>query len=85
MPIRRAMPLASFMTSTASGGARRQRDCVSSVRPKCGTISVEGGMPVDSFRGLRALLVVHGFMTLAAGIVLAAAPGFIPHIVGIDL
>jgi hypothetical protein len=26
-------------------------------------------------RGLRALLLVHGFITLAAGIVLATAPG----------
>jgi hypothetical protein len=33
--------------------------------------------------GLRALLVVHGFITLAAAIVLAAAPGLIPSFVGI--
>ena len=36
-------------------------------------------------RGLRALLVVHGFITLAAAIVLAVAPGLIPGVVGIDL
>jgi hypothetical protein len=42
-------------------------------------------MPVNTFRGLRALLVVHGFITLAAGIVLTVAPSFIPHIVGIHL
>jgi hypothetical protein len=36
-------------------------------------------------RGLRILLVGHGFITLAAGIVLAIAPGFIPSAVGIHL
>ena len=33
--------------------------------------------------GLRALLVVHGFIALAAAIVLAAAPSLIPSFVGI--
>jgi len=36
-------------------------------------------------RGLRTLLMVHGFITLAAGIVLAVAPGLIPSTVGIHL
>jgi hypothetical protein len=36
-------------------------------------------------RGLRALLVVHGCITLAAAIVLAVAPGLIPGLVGIRL
>ncbi len=36
-------------------------------------------------RGLRTLLVVHGFITLAAAIVLVVAPGLIPSVVGIDL
>jgi hypothetical protein len=36
-------------------------------------------------QGLRALLVVHGFITLAAAIVLTIAPGLIPGVVGIDL
>jgi hypothetical protein len=36
-------------------------------------------------RGLRILLVVHGFITLAAATVLVVAPGFIPRVVGIDL
>ena len=36
-------------------------------------------------QGLRALLVVHGFITLAAAIVLTVAPGLIPGVVGIDL
>jgi hypothetical protein len=36
-------------------------------------------------RGLRTLLLVHGFITLTAGIVLAIAPGLIPGIVGIHL
>jgi hypothetical protein len=36
-------------------------------------------------RGLRKLLMVHGFITLAAGIVLAVAPGAIPGTVGIHL
>ena len=34
-------------------------------------------------KGLRTLLVVHGFITLAAGIVLTVAPGLIPGVVGI--
>ncbi|KAA6462089.1 hypothetical protein DYQ86_10750 [Acidobacteria bacterium AB60] len=34
---------------------------------------------------LRILLVAHGFVTLAAALVLAVAPGFIPHVVGIQL
>ena len=36
-------------------------------------------------KGLRALLVVHGVITMAAGIVLTVAPGLIPGIVGIHL
>jgi hypothetical protein len=36
-------------------------------------------------RGLRTLLVIHGFITLAAGIVLAIAPDLIPSVVGIRL
>jgi hypothetical protein len=36
-------------------------------------------------RGLRRLLMVHGLITLAAGIVLAVAPGLIPGTVGIHL
>lgn len=36
-------------------------------------------------RGLRTLLVVHGFITSAAGVVLAVAPGLIPSAIGIDL
>ena len=36
-------------------------------------------------KGLRTLLVVHGFITLAAGIVLTVAPGLIPGVVGIRL
>jgi hypothetical protein len=36
-------------------------------------------------RGLRILLLIHGFITLAASIVLVAAPGLIPSVVGIDL
>src|SRR6202035_5753146 len=36
-------------------------------------------------KGLRAVLVVHGFITLAAAVVLAAAPRLIPGLVGIDL
>jgi hypothetical protein len=34
---------------------------------------------------LRTLLVIHGFITLAAGIVLAVAPDLIPSVVGIHL
>jgi hypothetical protein len=36
-------------------------------------------------QGLRALLVVHGCITLAAAIALTAAPGLIPGVVGIVL
>jgi hypothetical protein len=36
-------------------------------------------------RELRTLLRVHGFITLAAGTVLAVAPGLIPSAVGIHL
>jgi hypothetical protein len=36
-------------------------------------------------KGLRALLVIHGVITMAAGIVLTVAPGLIPRVVGIDL
>jgi hypothetical protein len=36
-------------------------------------------------QGMRALLVVHGCITLAAAIVLAVAPGLIPGLVGIQL
>jgi UPF0716 family protein affecting phage T7 exclusion len=39
----------------------------------------------SGYKGLRALLVVHGFITLAAGIVLIVAPGLIPSAVGIHL
>jgi len=37
------------------------------------------------YKGLRALLVVHGFITTAAGIVLTVAPSLIPGAVGIRL
>jgi hypothetical protein len=37
------------------------------------------------YKGLRALLMVHGVITLAAGIVLSIAPGLIPSAVGIHL
>jgi hypothetical protein len=36
-------------------------------------------------KGLSTLLVVHGFVTMAAGIVLAVTPGLIPSAVGIHL
>ena len=36
-------------------------------------------------KGLRALLVVHGFIATAAGIVLTVAPSLIPGVVGIRL
>ena len=36
-------------------------------------------------RGLRTLLIVHGFITLAAGVVLSVAPGLIPGTVGVPL
>jgi hypothetical protein len=37
------------------------------------------------FRSLRFLLLLHGFVTLAAGVVLVVDPGLIPHVVGITL
>jgi hypothetical protein len=36
-------------------------------------------------KGLRVLLVVHGCITLAAGLVLTVAPSLIPSVVGIHL
>jgi hypothetical protein len=36
-------------------------------------------------KGLRILLVVHGFITLAPGIVLAVAPDLILSVVGVHL
>ena len=36
-------------------------------------------------KGLRTLLVIHGFITLAAGVVLTLAPDLIPGAVGIHL
>jgi hypothetical protein len=36
-------------------------------------------------RGLRALLIIHGFITVAAAIVLTVAPALIPSAVGIHL
>ena len=36
-------------------------------------------------RGLRILLVVHGIVTLAAGVVLSLRPGLIPGTVGVRL
>src|SRR5882672_7453946 len=36
-------------------------------------------------KGLRVLLVVHGFITAAAGLVLTIAPSLIPSVVGIYL
>jgi hypothetical protein len=36
-------------------------------------------------KGLRTLLVVHGVVTLAAGIVLVVAPGLIPGAIGVHL
>lgn len=36
-------------------------------------------------RGLRTLLIVHGCITLAAGVVLSVAPGLIPGTVGVHL
>jgi hypothetical protein len=38
-----------------------------------------------TYRGLSTLLVIHGFVMLIAGIVLAVAPSLIPSVVGIDL
>ena len=42
------------------------------------------GRPMDHKR-LRALLVVHGFITAAAGLVLTIVPSLIPSVVGIYL
>ena len=36
-------------------------------------------------KGLRTLLVVHGFVTLAAAVVLVVAPGLIPSAIGVHL
>jgi len=36
-------------------------------------------------KGLRVLLVVHGFITAAAGLVLVIVPSLIPSMVGISL
>jgi hypothetical protein len=56
---------------------------------KNGSFSVSSGQRRDrsgmDYTGLRALLVVHGFITMAAGIVLTVAPGLIPSVVGIRL
>lgn len=38
-----------------------------------------------NLRGLRTLLLIHGFISLAAAIVLTLAPGLIPGTVGIHL
>src|SRR4051812_5421196 len=38
-----------------------------------------------AYSGLRTLLLIHGFITLAAGTVLAIVPGLIPSTVGIHL
>ena len=40
--------------------------------------------PMDH-RGLRALLIVQGFITAAAGLVLVIAPSLIPSVVGVYL
>jgi hypothetical protein len=42
-------------------------------------------MPVIAYAALRALLLVHGLVTLAAAVVLFVAPGFIPGLIGIGL
>lgn len=42
-------------------------------------------MPVIAYAALRALLLVHGLVTLAAALVLIIAPGFIPGLIGIGL
>jgi hypothetical protein len=42
-------------------------------------------MPTIKFDGLRRLFVFHGFITLAAAIMLTVAPGVIPSVVGIHL
>jgi hypothetical protein len=42
-------------------------------------------MPIVAYGALRALLLVHGLVTLAAAVVLVVAPAFIPALVGIEL
>jgi hypothetical protein len=42
-------------------------------------------MPIVAYAALRALLLVHGLVTLAAAVVLVVAPAFIPALVGIEL
>jgi hypothetical protein len=42
------------------------------------------GRPMDH-KGLRALLIIQGFLTAAAGLVLVIAPSLIPSAVGIYL
>src|SRR5579863_6369434 len=42
-------------------------------------------MPVIAYAPLRALLLVHGLITLAAAIVLVVVPGLIPALAGIEL
>jgi len=42
-------------------------------------------MTPNKLKGLRRLLIFHGFITLAAAIVLTVAPGVIPGVVGIHL
>ncbi len=55
----------------------------------CASFPASSGQRRDrngmDYTGLRALLVVHGFITMAAGIVLTVAPGLIPSVVGIRL
>jgi hypothetical protein len=36
-------------------------------------------------KGLRALLVIHGLITVAASIVLTVAPGLLPSVIGVHL
>jgi hypothetical protein len=45
----------------------------------------ERAMSSRGYSALRALLVVHGFITAAAGLVLTVAPSLIPSVVGIYL
>ena len=42
-------------------------------------------MPIVAYAALRALLLVHGLLTLAAALVLVVAPAFIPALIGIEL
>jgi hypothetical protein len=42
-------------------------------------------MPIVAYAALRALLLVHGLLTLAAAVVLVVEPAFIPALVGIEL